>query len=219
MNVSCCLAIIAHEKAAPTIADFQPQWQKLNLPIIAFLPEGDRWPGAPVNRVVHHGINAHRGLPVYERFMHCCRTLLTETGFDTFCVMEYDTVNLADELPDIDAAAVNCGLAETWGDGAPPGQVLAFSPWIASRPMMAALLEALNMQLKKPAHAKWVAGLLDRWIGTALQAAGVPAVGIGECMPWCDDSWDMMKLFAEKKTTLAHGWKSKEKFQHLWPKS
>jgi len=211
-----CLAILAHEKAAPTIADFYPQWRKLGIPMIAFLPVGDSWPGGPVNRVVNYGVSAHRGLPVYDRFMQCLQTML-ETEYDWFAIMEYDTVNLAERIPDINVMAVNCGLLQAWGAGAEPGQILALSPWIMTRPMAAALLEALKMQLRRPDCVKWVDGLLDRWIGVAILKASLPYAGLKECFPWCDDRWDMMKLLEENNAIIVHGWKTKESFKHLWP--
>lgn len=211
-----CIVILAHEKAAPTIADFQPQWMRLKLPLLAFLPQGDNWPGAPVSRVIHYGKSAHRGLLVYERFMHCIETLL-KTDYDFLVIMEYDTVNIADRLPEINAMAVNAGLLQAFGAGAEPGQILALSPWIMTRPMAAALLEALRMQLKKRDCEEWVDGFLDRWIGVTLIKEHLPYHGLKECFPWCDDRWDMMKLITENNSVIVHGFKKKESFKHLWP--
>jgi hypothetical protein len=212
-----CLAILAHEKAAPTIADFYPQWRKLGLPMIAFLPVGDSWPGGPVNRVVNYGVSAHRGLPVYDRFMQCLQTML-QTDYEWFALMEYDTANLTDTLPGINVMCVNAGLMQAFGAGAEDGQILALSPWIMTRPMAAALLEAMRTQLRKNDCAQWVDGLLDRFIGVAILKENVPYAGLEQCWPWCEDRWDMMKLIADKNATIIHGWKSKESFKHLWPK-
>lgn len=215
--MNACIAILAHEKAAPTIADFQPRWETLGLPIIAFVPEGDKWPGAPVSRVVSHGQSAHKGLPVYERFIHCCETLLG-TDFDYFMIMEYDTVNLSSKAPEFNAGAVNFATMWAFGAGAQAGQMLALSPWVMTRPILAAFIEALKMQLRKPERVEWVDGLLDRWIAVAVMTSLMPWEALRNCVPWCDDRWDMMTWIEKEKAGMVHGFKSKEKFQHLWPK-
>lgn len=210
--MKACLAILAHAAAAPTIRDFQPRWTRLGFPVLAFLPEGEAWPGAPVEAVIHQGTSQHAGAAACARFLACCRTLL-RSAYDVFVIMEYDTVNLTDELPAIGSGAVNCGLMKTSGGDTPPDAILAFSPWIVTRPLLAALIECLQMEDAAPQFPQWVRGLLDRWIGTAIHHR-LALQRLPQCVAWPPTD---LAAAGAAPPTFVHGWKSRAQFGDLWP--
>jgi hypothetical protein len=211
-----CIAILAHAGAANSVREFQPQWEKLGIPMIGFMPDGEAWPGSPVSKVVNIGISAHKGDDVFNRFLGICEWLLA-SDYDVFYIMEYDTLNMSDHLPSINGMAVNCAACFVTGLNAMNGQLLAFSPWVMTRPMLAALIEALKIQLKKRSCEEWVGGLLDRWIGVALTVEKVPVQNIEDALGWPAVTSDPHLYIRLKKPLVVHGWKRKEEFKDVWP--
>lgn len=216
-----CLAVLAHQGAGETIADFQPRWQKLGLPILAFLPEGDQWPGAPVAKVFNQGTSAHRGLAAYMRFMLMCEALL-ESEYDTYIIIEYDTVNLTDRLPSFAPSNLNCAFLRTFGEECEKllrckNYVIALSPWIVSREVMRGWLDAMRIRFAKPIFTQWIDGLLDRWLAVVIMEGKILANNITQAYSWpCNDPQAHEKI-EKHKWEWIHGWKRKSDFKHLWP--
>lgn len=215
-GLNLCIGIIAHERAAQTIADFQPRWERLKIPLYGFVPEGDQWPGKPLLRIFQQGESIHRGDAALRRFVLACETMMT-LEYDAYCLMEYDTVNLNDAFPAWDPFSVCAGYMAVHDDRPPVDYMVAFSPWIVTRPMMAALLEAMRIRLKHPVRPNWVSGLVDRWLATVIIEGFLPAGAIKGLCPW---PHNRNNPHAEIKTagwTWVHGWKTKEDFGDLWP--
>ncbi len=215
MNI--CLAIMGHEGARATIAEFQPRWNKLGLPILAFVPATDQWPGEPVDHVYQEGENAHGGEPVYRRFLGMCQRLL-ETEHDRFVIMEYDTVNLSDQLPEFGGREIVGGFMKTFGPEVPGGSYyISLSPWMMSRPMLAALVEAMRMQLRRPQHVSWVGGLLDRWLAVAMLEVDLPLMTDARALPFPFPHLKPLEWIEQHKPVFVHGYKRAADFKHLWP--
>lgn len=214
------IAVMAHAGAKPTIDAFLPQWKKLGPPIFAFLPSGDKWPSAPINGVVVGGESARTGNPVFLRFLDMCKRLLT-AHFDAYFIMEYDTVNLTNKLPRFNPSVVNSGLVALVGMEGHSQPKCSMSPWVLTRAMLAALVEAMQMELRDPCNAdleQFHMGLLDRWIGVACMRAHLPQGHLPDVLPYpWDTKEDVHKRIADDGISWVHGWKTKENFRHLWP--
>lgn len=213
--MNACLAIIAHEGARETIELFQPKWKTLGIPIYGFVPLGQSWPGDPVQCFVQ-GENARTGTDVYGRFISACKSLLLTTDHDLFVIAEYDTVNLTPYLPAIDFGCVNTFIVSMVDWHEPDAVTPMLSPWIVTRPMLAAMLEACRMFRREyPQGEGFIKGLLDRWIGAALIAASVPTDHCYDMLsyPWRED---YREHIAKYKCTWIHGWKTKQQFGDLW---
>ena len=216
--MNTCLAVMAHNGVEKTLADFQPRWQTLGKPILGFVPEGHDWPGSPVTQVYRIGKSAHSGNATFQRFIATAEKLL-ETDYDSFVLMEYDTVNLVDRMPyGLDWNKLNCGVMPTYELGCPGGNfIIALSPWIISRRLLPSFLSALRRQLVEPIHGEWINGLLDRFISVAVVASDLPVQNIVELMPFPFPHLDPLKAIVERSFTWAHGYKRASDFKHLWP--
>lgn len=216
-----CLAIIAHEKAAPTIADFEPQWRKLGLPILAFLPEGDKWPGGEVERVYNYGESAHRGVPVYLRFVNVLLELL-RTQYDEYIIAEYDTANLTAALPASTPNHLSSAFCSTFGPDVEKvtghrTYYISLSPWCLDRAIARRLLFAMWQRLDFPKHEEWVGGYLDRWIASVALEAAIPCAKLPNAIGWTHGIEDIHAKARAMQATWIHGWKSKADFKDLWP--
>jgi hypothetical protein len=202
-----CLAVMAHESAGPTIADFQPRWEKLGLPILAFVPEGHAWPGVPVAAVHAQGESAHGGEPVFRRFLTMCETLL-DTDFDRFLVMEYDTVNLGDTFPAHDPKAITAGFMKVTEHGCPGGNYLiALSPWIFTRPILSHFCGVMRHALRRPLFPEWMAGLLDRWLAVAMIENNLPLFQLSPALPFPFHWLNPLQYIADHPDCIVHGYK------------
>ncbi len=215
--MNACLAIMAHEGAQQTVCDFYPQWEKLGIPIHLYVPNGHNLKG---HNAIQNGPDARTGNNVVWRFMQICKDLLETDSSDLYILAEYDTLNLTDQLPDIVISAVNCGhvqLAQKDNDATNilNGQQCALSPWIVSRPMLAALVEALKMGMAA-GFSPYREGLLDRMIADACNRFGVPMRNIEKLLPYPWIENPQKRIVALGKTWV-HGWKTKEEFKELWP--
>ena len=220
--MSICIAVLAHEGAKETIAEFQPQWERLGLPIHVFLPEGDKWPGTPVDAVYNQGTSAHRGQETYDRFIRMAETLL-KTDYEMFVMMEYDTVNLVDDLPDFNRYKANCAFLETNGEDVARCLkrnhfYIALSPWIWSRSTIEALLPFMKIPITEPQEVEWIDGLLDRWIAmVVLNQRAVKAGNITRSYSWPVNDPIAHEKIKHFGMIWVHGWKRKSDFLDLWP--
>lgn len=213
------LTILAHTGAASTIRDYLPQWQKLDVDLAFAYPFisviADEIPNSAT--VLKIGVDAHKGESCMRRFLETLRYLY---GMDrnVHIIAEYDTVNLTERLPEGNPRQINCGAvfqlrsAKT-NDLLP--QFCCMSPWMVTRPMMAALICCVEDALKI-SPPDWVLGLLDRWIGFAVFRLAAPVGGMPNvcAYPWLPDIHFAIR---ERSIDWVHGWKSKEDFKHLWP--
>lgn len=218
--MTTCLAVIAHDKAGPTIADFGPQWEKLGVPILGFMPKGQQWPGEHAHKVYHYGVSAHRGIAVFDRFLNVCETLM-RTDCGRFVVIEYDTLNRNNDLPNFEA-----GICASWSVTYGPlvqratgheKYGLAFSPWCIERASMPGFIDAMKWRLANPFAGEWVTGLLDRWIATVVIGARLPYHHLVESCGWTHNNAGIYEAIAKHNLTWVHGWKTKEEFKDLWP--
>jgi hypothetical protein len=215
--MDACLAIIAHEGARDTVADFMPQWVKIGLPMVGFVPAGQAWPGESNGITVHAMGPGGHNAPLLDRFQRVCRTLLRETDFDAFTIFEYDTVNLR-ELPAVDMGRISSAMMETYGPDVPMGHYyISLSPWIMSRPMLAAMVESMHWLTRKPKHDSWHTNLLDRWLGVAMVETCLPIANIPTAMPFPFERLKPLEWMHQRKCTIAHGFKRKLDFKDLWP--
>lgn len=216
--MNACLAIIGHEGARETIDLFLPRWRRLNIPIIGFVPEGDKWPSGHVSRWFALGENARTGQKVYQRFMQVCETLLRGTH-DLFVIAEYDTANLSDSLPQYDPSAIStfvCCATDPWGKPLDICPVL--SPWIMTRAMLWKLLEACRSYSEtdhSSEDTEFINGLLDRWLGAVISAAKLPTYTMPDVLsyPWHESA---KAEIVKNNVTWVHGWKTKEEFGDIW---
>ena len=213
------LAILAHEDAGPTIADFFPRWQKLGLPMIGFVPHGHRWPGPLIEKVFAQGESSHDGPAVIDRFILALETL-HDTEYDHFVLMEYDTVNLVDRLPKIEWDVLSAGIMNAFYGGCPNDRYYtALSPWIFTRETLKPFLEGCRRQRNEASHQSWVNGLLDRFLAVVIIEEKIPASSIPELMPFPFEGLKPIEAILLNNMTWVHGWKRKEQFKHLWPKN
>jgi hypothetical protein len=216
--VNTALAILAHEAARPTIADFFPRWQKLGLPMLGFVPDGHRWPGPCIETVFAQGKSSHDGPDVIDRFILALETL-HDTEYDRFVLMEYDTVNLVDRLPKIDWSLLSAGIMNAFHDGCPgDSYYIALSPWIFTRETLRPFLAGCLRQRKHPSYQSWVKGLLDRFVAVVITEEKIPASSIPELMPFPFEALKPLEAIPLNNMTWVHGWKRKEQFKHLWPR-
>jgi len=218
-----CLAILAHEKAAPTIADFEPQWRKLNMDMRVFLPEGDKWTGGEVQHVYNYGESAHRGIPAYKRFCRVLESLLC-TSHKEFVIAEYDTVKLTTAQPLVTPGHFSASFCATFGTDVErivgrSVYFIALSPWCLDRKTAFSLLFAMQARLDSTLYEEWVAGYLDRWIASVALEAGIPCAKLTNALGWPHDIADIHAKIRAVGATWIHGWKSKQDFKDLWPTS
>jgi hypothetical protein len=205
------IAVLAHDEAMPTVELFRPQWSRLGAEIITYFPVGSTSGGT------HRGVSAYKGKECVERFLHSVEHALTVTSTPWLCVMEYDTINLTAQWPDLNPCALNCGLFSLFTpDGVDTGHKCSLSPWIATRPQWMAFLEAIRIQLGKPVPEWTLGGLLDRMLG---EAAATNFIQISNITRLCAYPWipDAQKRIAAAGVTWVHGWKTKEDFGPLFP--
>ncbi len=210
---------MAHDGAAETILDFQPQWEKLGFDILAFIPKDQEWPGAPVKAVFKQGASAHNGEPVFRRFLSLCETL-AESDYERFAIFEYDTVNLTDQLPVTDPSNLAGGLMLTFGPDVPNhgNFFISLSPWILHRRVLSHLIHAMSLALAcKSPHEEWIDGLLDRWLAVLFMEYDVPCETIQKAMPFPFAHLAPLRFIEKEKTAVVHGFKRRQDFGHLWP--
>lgn len=220
--MNTCLAVMAHMRAADTLRDFQPRWERLGLPIYGFVPEGETWPICGEVKVFAQGKSAHRGEEVYRRFIQTCEALLTETDHDAFVIMEYDTVNLSDRLPKWEPDRINSGILRTIHEYAPrelglDGFYVAMSPWIARRDMLERWVETMKWHLGFSLCCEWIDGLLDRWLAVGLYLGQLPVACLLEVEPWPINRPNPHQNITARGFHWVHGWKSRKEFRELWP--
>ncbi len=212
---------MAHEGASETILDFQPEWEKLGLDILAFIPEDHEWPGAPVKAVLKQGASARSGELVFRRFLLLCQTL-AESSYDRFAIFEYDTLNLTNQLPGTHPLKLAAGFMITHGPDVPNNGkfFISLSPWILERCVLSRLIHAMCSALAcKSPYERWIAGLLDRWLAVLFVEYDVPYEHIIKSLPFPFSHLDPLRFIENEKPAIVHGFKRKQDFGHLWPAS
>jgi len=213
-----CLAILAHAGASATLADFQPRWERLGLPLLAFVPYADTWPGRPVHQVYHQGASVHAGAGAIARFTLAVETLVNLTHFDRYLLMEYDTVNLADTLPALDWSVFNGGFMHCHGPETPAHHYqVSFSPWAFTRSVGQLLLAAIARERARPSHPTWTAGLVDRWLAAVCLERGLPFKTMPDTLGYPFPECQPLAYIAAQQINFVHGYKSAAAFQELWP--
>lgn len=200
------LVILAHAGASATILEFEPYWRRLRLPLIAALPAGDDWPGDPPDQVWSFGESARLGPACVRRFAQVCRACAA-AGFDRYVLMEYDTLNLDEHLPEFRHGCISCaGAVDKSVEPVRP----CLSPWMASRPLLHQLAAALDYTLSHPLPPpldRWVEGYLDRWIGAAIWQAGLPLHILHDTLPWPWPHFQPAAEIACGRARWVHGYK------------
>jgi hypothetical protein len=212
-----CLAVIAHDGAGDTINDFMPRWRKMGFPIIAYMPHWQLWPSKQMpDCIMNIGYGGHDA-ELMDRFFQVCCDLL-QTGYDAFLIFEYDTVNLIDTFPEglIRRDSIGSSLLTVFGEGAPAGYMTSFSPWIMTRPMLAAFIEAMRCSMRNPVHTEWHSNLLDRWLATVLIENKLPFYCV-HSMPYPFEALEPINWIKKDKVWFAHGYKRREDFKDAWP--
>jgi hypothetical protein len=197
------LSILSHESAQATVDEFLPYWRAVTDDVTIFVPVG-HFGGTPC------GPNAYKGAGALQRFIATCRHLLMESDAELHIIAEYDVLPLKPEIPAILSWAINCGavmLQDTQTREILPGQLCALPPWIVTRPMLAALIEACEMQAAKPLPDWTLGGLLDRLIGAAIYNGGLIPNNLKEVLSHTSSYPEPHKYLVASGKTWIHGWK------------
>lgn len=204
-----CLAVLAHTKAQATVTDFLPQWKKLGLPIYALLPEGDAIEG-DFTAVIHAGVSAYSGRPIFERWTASLEALL-KLPFDVFHIIEYDTVNLTPAVLPFDPGKLNAYCCKD-GDA-----YCLLSPWIMDRATLTEFHDACLAELRSgdpvPDH---VMGLLDRWLGHVCRRQKIQCAIVTRTLSYTGHA-DWFADVGKDRVEWVHGRKHKADFGDLWP--
>lgn len=211
MNTEIKLAILSHESAQPTVDEFMPYWLAITEDVEVFVPEGHKG-GTPI------GPNAYKGKECLRRFAMTCDYLVEYTDADLVILAEYDVLPLVPVLPKICTGRVSCpavALLDHETNQPLHSQICALPPWIATRPMLAALSTACKIQAAKPIPDWTLGGLLDRIVGAAMINAGMLINHLDECLPHCHTQPDAHKHCAATGKTWVHGWKSLDEIKPL----
>lgn len=209
--MSSCLAILAHAGAKDTINDFWPLWDELGVPIVAFMPHGESWPGDnQPDFVFNYGRSAHRGTDCFQRMVHCWDTL-SRLPYDQFAVIEPDAVPLNPVMPFVFPGQLG-GYMCTCEPGMWP--YAALCPWTMDRATAGRLAQA-SVHFSRTHHEDCL-DLLDRWVCKAASNAGVscstlPRVHGFICIAGLEEKIPPGSL------DWVHGYKRKSHFRHLWP--
>jgi hypothetical protein len=203
------LAILAHDKASETVKEFLPYWEKLPVELEIFVPYGDK-SGAAI------GPSAYKGKDSLLRFALTGEALLQQ-DYELYIIAEYDCLPLHPIIPQHDPQTVTSAgvfLAK------PDGEVLyeqlcCLPPWIVTKPMLAALIQACQMQMDLPLPEWTLEGLLDRLIGAAILTGKLPFSASNECLSHADNFAEPHKMIAATGKTWVHGWKRLSDFAPL----
>lgn len=213
-EVKTLLAILAHEGAADTVADFMPRWRRLGIPVWGFVPDGHALGG--FDRLICHGANGRVGASVFGRFLHCCDALLTDSDADVFIIAEYDTVNILDNLTPYKRGVVTCPGVVIPAEGRKTAKCL-LSPWTMDCQTLGRLCAAMRSVLAETNEWNGTDGLLDRWLGFVCAQHSIPCLNACNALgyPWHDGVHERIRRL---NYAWVHGWKRKEDFGELWPR-
>jgi len=215
--MNTCLAIMAHAGARDTLHDFHPQWIKLGLPIIGFVPQDEDWTGPAIDRVVRQGVGGHDGEVTYRRFLGMCQWLY-QSDFDRYFIFEYDTVNLTDRAPESSPCFITGAFMACMGSHLPYGRVVAsYSPWIIHRPVMARFVEAMEKKLDNPRWLEWEEGLLDRWLGMVIVDYSLRFQDITAALAYPFAHLKPLEAIRSGDRNIVHGYKRAADFKDTWP--
>lgn len=209
------LAVMAHQTAQISCDLFLPRWRVLDVPIVAYLPEGHTIKGFDAYRNV--GINGILGWSILNRYLQTCIALLEE-DFDEYTLIEYDTVNLGDQLPECLPGGVTSNMVfarpHEKHDG-PECEVLSFSPWTFDRKSLAAFVEKATEMLQADPEGSERKGILDRWVGLVIERAGLEHHPILSGIGWPKHP-GAHELIERMGINWVHGWKLRCEFGDLW---
>lgn len=205
------LAIMAHDKAKPTVDQYSPRWKTLGLETRLYVPEGDTMEGT-----IQAGESAHSGIKVYQRFIKTLEHLLETSDKEVFIVAEYDTVNMNASLPRYTPGRMTSYLIRSAPHNQTEGeeQLCALSPWIMDRATMAAFIKAGYDHIEKHGACDHLSGLLDRWIGEVVLTHNIPFAHGNDLLgyPFKEGVEDAIR----SGKTWVHGFKSITEFQNIW---
>lgn len=205
------LSILSHEGAQDTVDEFLPYWKAVTDDVEIFVPVG-HFGGTQC------GPNAYKGEASLNRFIATCRHLLVNSDAELHIIAEYDVLPLKPEIPEIILWAVNCGAVKLQDEQTREiltGQLCALPPWIVTRPMLAALIVACEIQAAKPLPDWTLGGLLDRLVGAAIYNGGLIANNLKELIWYVGCFSEPHKYIAASGKTWIHGWKRLSDFKTI----
>ena len=214
MNKETCLCVMAHTGAAATVSEFYPKWAACGLDVIGFYPVGDDT--HPLfQRVFHVGESAHRGNKVFHRFVDTVE-VTCKLGYHRIVLIEYDCVPLRPLLPMwFDGSFTSTLERDLHSFGVQDNhQVCSYCPYIYTQDVGMQLVESARTHLDADGDAQRFDGLLDRWLHYACEKARLKPFSVLDSGGWVHNMTP--ENIEMRGFNWCHGYKSKERFGHLW---